>query len=340
MKSKTIILNQKRNVSLTTYLQDVGGEYRYVTRRPAVLIIPGGGYQFCSDREADPVAYPFLQAGFQAFILRYSVKEDAVWPTPLEDYEQAMAMIRANAEDWNLYPDKIAVIGFSAGGHLAASAATMSKNRPDAAILGYAVTLGDCARECCPTAPDAVSAVDQNTPPCFLFATRTDQVVPVRNTIAMADALDKAGVAFECHIYAFGPHGFSTGDSSIQSTDSGLCCRAPNWVSDSIGWLRDVLGDFGPDGMTQPRCGTHVNADYDPFLSLDCTIGRLMGNPEAAKLLQPLLSRDRRTSASQSTAEMSDMEKRMKLRDALVYAHVPAETLKALADQLSAIPNI
>lgn len=335
MRTETITLKKGRNVSLTAYIQDVGGEFSYVERRPAVLILPGGGYQYCSDREADPVAYPFLQAGYQAFILRYSVKENADWPSPLEDYEQTMEMIRSNADKWYVYPDKIAVIGFSAGGHLAASAAAMSKNRPNAAILGYAVTLGNTARECCATAPDVVSAVDQNTPPCFLFATRNDSVVPVQNTLAMANALDRAGVAFECHIYAFGPHGFSTSDSSIQSADSGLCSRASNWVSDSIGWLRDVLGDFGPNGMTQPRCSAHINDDNAPFLSLDCTIGHLMENPKAANILQPLLSRGQR-----SATEMGSMVSRMKLRDALGFAHVPPEMLKALADQLSTIPNI
>ncbi len=79
------MLNQERNVSLTAYIQGVGGEYRYVERRPAVLILPGSAYQYCSDRETDSVAYPFLRAGYQAFILRYSVKEYAVWPAPLKD---------------------------------------------------------------------------------------------------------------------------------------------------------------------------------------------------------------------------------------------------------------
>ena len=211
MRIEKLVLSETRNVSLTAYLLDVGGEYGYVTRRPAMLILPGGGYQWCSDREADPVAFPFLQAGFQVFILRYSLNRDAVWPRPLEDYEWAMETIRANADRWDLYRDRVAVIGFSAGGHLASCAASMAKNRPNAVILGYPVALGSCAREYCSTAPDAVAAVSRDTPPCFLFATRNDPVVPVGNTLAMAEALDKAGVAFECHIYAYGPHGCSTG---------------------------------------------------------------------------------------------------------------------------------
>lgn len=260
MKVETIVLNEERNVTLTAYIQGTGEEFRFVPRRPAVLVIPGGGYEYCSSREADPVAMPYLKAGYHAFILRYSVKEYAVWPNPLEDYDQAMKLIRAKADEWMLYPDKVAIIGFSAGGHLAAAAATMSKHRPNAAILGYALTDEDVKRYN-KTAPDTIPAVDENTCPCFLFASRTDKSVPIFNTIHFIDALEKAGVAFECHIYAYGPHGFSTADTSIQSRETELCARAPHWVEDSIGWLRDVLGDFGDGCMTEPVCKAHVTED-------------------------------------------------------------------------------
>lgn len=205
MKIQTIILNEKRNVSLTAYLLDVGGEYRNVTRRPAVMVIPGGGYQFCSDREADPVAMAYLKAGFDAFILRYSVGSDAAWPAPLTDYECAMKTILEHAEEWAVIPDKIAVAGFSAGGHLAAAAATMSKHRPAAAVLGYPVIREDTARECAQSAPAIVPHVNEKTCPCFLFATRTDTVVPIQNTIDMLNALNQFAISFECHIYGFGP---------------------------------------------------------------------------------------------------------------------------------------
>ncbi|MFV0362638.1 MAG: hypothetical protein ACK5LL_06055 [Suipraeoptans sp.] len=77
MNVEKIILNEERNVSLTAYLQAVGGEFRNIEKRPAILILPGGGYRMCSDREADPVAMAYLKAGYQVFILRYSVGEDA-----------------------------------------------------------------------------------------------------------------------------------------------------------------------------------------------------------------------------------------------------------------------
>lgn len=153
MRTELLTLNQERNVTLTAYLQETGGAFSYISKRPAILILPGGGYQYCSDREADPVAMPYLKAGYQVFILRYSVKKDAVWPNPLKDYEQAMTLIRSKREEWNVYGDRIAVLGFSAGGHLAGCAATMAENKPNAAILGYAVTRGEDVQMCESTAP-------------------------------------------------------------------------------------------------------------------------------------------------------------------------------------------
>jgi len=135
MEHPVISLDTRRNVTLTCCLHPDGGV------RPAVLVLPGGGYQYCSPREAENVARHYVRAGFHGFVLRYSLGKDAAWPNPLEDYDRAMGMIRENAQSWGVIPDKIAVIGFSAGGHLASAAATLSRNRPNAAILCYAVTM-------------------------------------------------------------------------------------------------------------------------------------------------------------------------------------------------------
>ncbi len=348
MKANTIVLHEDRNVTLTTYLQEVGGEFRNVSKRPAILILPGGGYQFCSDREADPIAMPYLKAGYQVFILRYSVGADATWPTPLEDYEEAMTMIRSNAEQWHVYEDKIAVIGFSAGGHLAGAAAAMSKNRPNAAILGYAVVSAD-VKGCSKTAPDVIPYVDKDTCPCFIFATRTDSVVPIMNSVKMMEALTNADVSYESHIYAYGPHGFATGDHSVQHMDTVICERVPNWVGDSIGWLRDMFGDFGDGCMTTPVCKPHVSGDTDAFLSIDCTMGRIMGNPQAAPIvgqmmgqMQSMMGQDTDDKSRQmaENSDMAAMVQNMKLRDILGFANVGQDVLDGLDEQLSKIPNI
>jgi acetyl esterase/lipase len=98
MKAQEIILNEERNVTLTAYVQDAEGEFGF-SKRPAMLVIPGGGYAMCSDREADPVAMAYLKAGYQAFVLRYTCTSKGKWPLPLEDYEQAMALIEERADE-------------------------------------------------------------------------------------------------------------------------------------------------------------------------------------------------------------------------------------------------
>lgn len=338
MQREVITLNKERNVTLTAYLQEVGGEFRNIEKRPAVLILPGGGYQFCSDREADPVAFPYLKAGYQAFILRYSLGENAVWPRPLEDYNEAMELIAGRAQEWNLYPDRIAVIGFSAGGHLAAAAATMGRIRPAAAILGYAV-LNEDVKGCNLSAPGLTGAVDFRTPPCFLFASRTDNVVPVSNSLEFMTALDEKGISFESHIYAYGPHGFSTCDSSVQAKDSDMCGRIPDWVEDSIGWLRDVLGDFGPEGLEEAPCRAHINGDAEEFLSVDCTMKKLLENPQARAILEPVMKAAAQAQGMEDTSGIPDIVRNMKLRDVLGFANVPKEAVDAVNAQLGRIPN-
>ncbi|MCT1478866.1 alpha/beta hydrolase [Microbacterium sp. p3-SID336] len=250
MHAEVLTLNADRNVTLTAYLQPADGEFAGVGARPAVVILPGGGYSYCSDREADPVAYPFLAAGYQAFVLRYSTGEHGAWPHPLDDYEQAMALIADNADAWHLDPAKVAVIGFSAGGHLAAVAATTARHRPAAAVLGYPVIRPDIVDACQPGMPYPAEHVTADTAPCFLFHTRDDETTVVENTLLFATALAGAGVPFEAHVYAYGSHGFSTGAAHLNARP--LTPRARSWVPESIAWLDDVLGPLTAGGIGEP----------------------------------------------------------------------------------------
>jgi len=347
MKTETITLNAERNVTLTACLLDVGGEFGNIPRRPAVLVLPGGGYAMCSDREADPVALAYLEAGFQAFVLRYSVGEGVVWPMPLEDYEQAMELIRAKAEEWSLYPDKIAVVGFSAGGHLAASAATIAQNKPNAAILGYPVTEGAVVKACLSTAPDVVDKVDADTCPCFVFATRTDNVVPVSNSLHFVQALEEHGIMFESHIYAYGPHGFSVANSAVLAPNTKIASRVARWVGDSAAWLKELFGDFDDGIMTPPRFGRRVDGDNEPFLSVDCTMSRLMSNPQAREVLAPIVAAAQEKMAEKYGDAMTSLGKsvdagmgmKMTLRSALAYGSTPQEVVERLDAALRQIPN-
>ena len=183
-------------------------------QRPSVLVIPGGGYAMTSDREAEPIAMQFLAAGCNAFVLRYSVAP-SVFPTALLEAAEAVQRIRAHADDWHCDPSKIAVIGFSAGGHLAANLATTAGDdtmrahgydpdavHPNALMLGYPViTSGPLAHrgsfDCLlgdnsdnQVALDAVSIerhIDAKTPPVFVWHTITDDCVPVENTLMLVD---------------------------------------------------------------------------------------------------------------------------------------------------------
>ena len=288
MKSETIILNDERAVTLTAYIQEVEGEFGF-SKRPAMLVLPGGGYAMCSDREADAVAMAYLKAGFQAFILRYTCTPKGTWPLPLEDYEQAMELISENAEAWHVDSDRVAVAGFSAGGHLAACAATIAEHRPAAAVLVYPAILKDICDMCQPGMPYPHEHVGADTCPCFFVAARDDRTVDISNTLRMELALAEKGIAFESHIYSYGGHGFSTGEDWIITNS--VCPRLPRWVPDSIEWLGEVMGKFTRGGFTEPVSIGSMNSDYAPVLSIDCTLSHLRKQSEAVKgVLAPMFA--------------------------------------------------
>ncbi|MBR5949156.1 MAG: alpha/beta hydrolase [Clostridia bacterium] len=286
MKSEVIVLNEERNVTLTAYLQEVGGEFQFA-KRPAMLVLPGGGYAMCSDREADPVALSYSRAGYQTFVLRYTVGAACEWPMPLDDYEAAMALIEQNAEAWHVDSARIAVVGFSAGGHLAACTATVAKHKPAAAILVYAAILPSIVDLCKPNMPYPNEHVDAETCPCFLVAARDDRLVDVTNTLEMELALAKNGIPFESHIYSYGGHGFSTAEKWIHGAI--ISERAPHWVADSIGWLKEIMGELTPKGMTEPNLAVSRNCDTAPVLSVACSLKHLnTQGDEAKRVLKPL----------------------------------------------------
>ncbi len=286
-----IVLNEECKVSLTVMKQAFGEETGKTIKRPAVLILPGGGYSLCADHEAEPVAYPYLEAGFQAFVLRYSVAEHKAWPNPLDDYEKAMELIRDRADEWQVLDDKIAVIGFSAGGHLAACAATASRNRPAAAVLCYAATSAELTAmmHLDPQGIVPTEQVSGETCPCFLMTARDDMLVSVRNALDFEQALVDHGIMFESHVYAYGGHGFSTCSKSFWSGK--VCSRAPHWVRDSIEWLGDMFGEILPDGLAEPSCAAKINGDFEKTLSARCTIGHLKRQGHLVEqILEPVLA--------------------------------------------------
>ncbi|HLT59991.1 MAG TPA: alpha/beta hydrolase [Microlunatus sp.] len=238
----------ENGAQLTGYVQSDSEALRNAAVRPAVLVLPGGGYQHCSDREAEPVALAYLAEGFNAFVLRYSVGPDATFEQAHSDARAALSYVRERAEELRIDPARVATVGFSAGGHLAASLGTLSDDKPDALVLGYPVVLAKLSDLLCTAIPDVADEVTPDTPPTFLFTTRDDATVPVENSLAFAAALDRAGVSFELHVFRTGTHGLSL---AKPLTSDGLADWVSEpvqvWLGQSVAFLRGLWGDFPLD---------------------------------------------------------------------------------------------
>jgi acetyl esterase/lipase len=211
----------------------------------AVVVLPGGAYtHLAATHEGREIADWFTERGFRAFVLSYRLSSNGyLLPVPLLDARRAIQTVRGRAQDYHIDPDRIVVIGFSAGGHLAALAATQpvpgnaeaddpierASSRPDYLVLGYpwigAISsdtshLSYCklfnVMDRCEALRTAYSPdlfVTKDTPPTFIYHTFTDQTVPVEQSLRFYDALVKAGVPSEMHIFANGPHGVGLGGS-------------------------------------------------------------------------------------------------------------------------------
>ncbi len=235
---------------------------------PAVLICPGGGYETVASRAAEPVAKEYLAANYHAFVLSYSVGDKAKDFQPLIQLASTMVHIRAHAVEWHIDPNRIAVWGSSAGGHLAASLGTLHNDRkfldvwnkkaqtlfsirPNAMVLGYPVITADefAHKRSIERVSGAVEGeekyyyfgldkhVDEQTPQTFLCHTVADSCVPVENSLRFGAALAAAKVPFEMHILPDGDHGMSVCTMEVGTADS----YNRRWVEWSIQWLNRVL---------------------------------------------------------------------------------------------------
>jgi acetyl esterase/lipase len=197
----------------------------------AVIICPGGGYSILAyDWEGTDIAKLFNAHGIAAFVLKYrlpdSLSSSSPNQVPLIDAKQAMNIVRSRAGEWNISPNKIGIMGFSAGGHLAATLSTHfdQSTRPDFSILIYPVISMDKNIAHMGSRTNLIGAqpteeliklysnelqITPQTPPTFILHATDDKAVPVENSLTYYQALKKNGVPAEIHIFPSGGHGFA-----------------------------------------------------------------------------------------------------------------------------------
>lgn len=243
---------------------------RDVGTRPCIIVCPGGGYGSITERECEHVATQFIAKGFSAFILHYSI-DKAKFPCALVELSHTIKHIRDNAEAWNIDPDRIAVIGFSAGGHLVASlgaywndpeiqklaGVTGEENKPNGLILGYPVISGgkfghkgsmkNLFGEERLEDPDIIEKfsiekhVTSAFPATYIWHTAEDAGVPVENSLLLAMALHRAGVAFELKVYPKGPHALVlANEQTYAGKEKFLVPRVEGWCEEAISFMKDV----------------------------------------------------------------------------------------------------
>jgi len=261
---KAYKLERKENYKgyLTIYLEtEARSEMNMKDLFPCMLVIPGGGYTFVSKREGEPIALWYLSNGFVSAVLEYSVNME--YPRQLIEAMLALKYLKEHSRKYHIRKDKIACIGFSAGGHLAGLLSTISDSekalinsktyRPDLTIMSYPVVTSDPAFAHIGSIDtigmnndnrDLVSIekrVDKETPPMFIWHTKEDNCVPFENSILLSDALKRCGIENELVLFEKGWHGLSTCDYNtnfISSINKGIEDTS-KWKEMSIEFLRD-----------------------------------------------------------------------------------------------------
>ena len=225
----------------------------------AIVVLPGGGYRNLSDvKEGSAVAEYLNSIGITAFVLKYRIPNDATMKNksiaPLQDAQKAILTVRERAKEWNLNPNKIGIVGLSAGGHLASTVGTHFDNsyvensqnislRPDFMVLIYPVITMEpwggprtranlIGKEPTQSLIDFFSTerhVTSNTPPTFLLHTTDDERISVRNSLVFYDALRAAKVKTEMHLLQNGGHGFGVEHPT----------RKDEWVKWCVAWIKE-----------------------------------------------------------------------------------------------------
>lgn len=258
-KLKTPLTSDAR---LICYIPDNSEEIEPYRKRRAIIICPGGSYAKTSDREAEPIALELLSMDCAVCILRYSCAPRR-FPKALCELAQSVLFLKENAERFNIDEGKILVMGFSAGGHLAACLGIIPDElaklgydekliRPAGMILCYPVItsgrywhqgsfenlLGDELMERS-SAFSLEKRVNDKTPKAFIWQTFADRTVPVQNSLLLAEALSENAIPFELHVYPKGKHGLGLGTKISAKNETYVEKDVQSWVFLLKRWLED-----------------------------------------------------------------------------------------------------
>ncbi len=251
--------------TVTTYLPfNMPEMNRQDQKRPCMVICPGGGYGICSQRESEVVASHFLPLGFNVFVINYSVAPHK-FPTQLIEVAAVFELIYKNADEWNCDTEKIGIMGFSAGGHLAAHYSNAYKldevrksfpesRRPFASVLCYPVISPEVSFahqgsfiNLCEEYPNTEEAINklgcdrlvsEDTPPAFIWSTGEDRTVPIKNSLVYAEALYSHSIPCELHIYPYGWHGLSTADGEANGELEPRVAHVSEWMTALKKWIK------------------------------------------------------------------------------------------------------
>ena len=252
-KKEIQVAESQEYARLTTYLLYLTPKFS-VQERPLVLVYPGGGYHFTSEREGEIVALQFNAMGYHAAVLNYSCAP-AQFPTALLELSKSVAYLRAHAKEWLIDPDRIVVLGFSAGGHLTASLGAI---RPNALMLAYPViTSGEYAhRESFDNLLGEARCADEfwlekmslekqdlsDFPPAFIWHTSYDGSVPIENSLFFVTALAGYRKPMEYHVFPGEVHGISLADWRTRSDQRPMDTPAVKWIGLAHTWMENLRG--------------------------------------------------------------------------------------------------
>ena len=268
MKNERIYLTEDKRAFLDAYISDEKG-----APREAMLIFPGGGYKsVCTEREGEPIALAYLEFGYNAFVLNYRVGEPTdLYPTQLTDAITALLTVKRNAERFNIRPERVFAVGFSAGGHLAGSLGLAYKNRElldslnvstedvklngvvlsypvvSALKLSHSISFERLTGLPFDKIPNEIKVkysleeqIDENSPPALIWHTARDTTVPPIGSFTLAAKYVELGIPVSFHVYPYGSHGLALATEATSTPGALPEPLAERWLLDSVDFLKTV----------------------------------------------------------------------------------------------------